>query len=77
MISADRPVAGKEIVDRIKSMVFLCMYCDNENPLTLTVVDFDSQATGREATGYFICPDCNNKFIIKIQDAGKANNSKL
>ena len=58
-------------------MVFLCMYCDNKNPITLTVVDFDSQVSGRDATGYFICPDCNNKFIVKIQDAGKANNSKL
>jgi hypothetical protein len=58
-------------------MVFLCMYCDNNNPIALTVVDFDHQASGRYATGFFICPECNNKFIVKIQDAGKANNSNL
>jgi hypothetical protein len=53
------------------------MYCDNKNPITLTVVDFEDQASERDVTGYFICPDCNNKFIVKIQGIGKANNSKL
>jgi hypothetical protein len=41
------------------------------------VVDFEHGASGRDATGFFICPDCNIKFIVKIQDVGKANNNKL
>jgi hypothetical protein len=41
------------------------MYCDNKDPVTLTVVDFDHEASGRDATGFFICPDCNNKIHCK------------
>jgi len=24
-----------------------------------------------DATAFFICPDCRNKFVVKIQDLGK------
>jgi 5-methylcytosine-specific restriction endonuclease McrA len=60
-----------EIIERIKSMVFLCMYCNNSNPITVSVVDYEYQNSGSHATAFFICPDCHNKFIVKIQDVGK------
>ena len=52
-------------------MVILCMYCDNETPMAASVIDFEYYATGAYATAFFICPDCRNKFIVKIQDLGK------
>jgi len=52
-------------------MIFLCLYCDYKNPITLTVVNFENNTYGREATAFYICPDCKNKFIVKIQDVGK------
>ena len=39
--------------------------------MTASVVDFKYYATGAYATASFICPDCQNKFIVKIQDLGK------
>jgi hypothetical protein len=61
----------QEIINRIKSMVILCMYCDNETPMAASVIDFECYATGAYATAFFICPDCRNKFVVKIQDLGK------
>jgi hypothetical protein len=49
----------------------LCMYCNNETPMTASVIDFEYYATGAYATAFFICPDCQNKFVVKIQDLGK------
>ena len=68
----DIPTANKEeIINRIKSMVFLCMYCNTPNPISLSVVDFDYQDAGSYSKAFFICPDCHNKFMVKIQDLGK------
>ena len=61
----------QEIINRIKSMVILCMYSDNETPMATSVIDFEYYATGAYATAFFICPDCRNKFVVKIQDLGK------
>jgi 5-methylcytosine-specific restriction endonuclease McrA len=63
--------AKQEIIERIKSMVFLCMYCDSPNPIMLSVVNFEYHSSGPYARAFFICPDCHNKFIVKIQDLGK------
>ena len=52
-------------------MVFLCMYCNSQNPVTVSVIDFEYHAIGAYATVFFICPDCHNKFVVKIQDLGK------
>jgi len=65
----------QEIIERIKSMVFLCMYCDTSNPITVSVVDYEYQASRSYATAFIICPDCRNKFVLKIQDLGKAGMS--
>ena len=61
----------QEIIERVKSMVFLCMYCTGPNPITLSIVDFENHASQAYATAFFICPDCRNKFVVKIQDLGK------
>lgn len=56
-------------------MVILCMYCNNETPMTAPVIDFVYYTTGAYATSFSICPDCQNKFIVKIQDVGKLRNN--
>lgn len=63
--------AKQKIIERIKSMVFLCMYCDSPNPIMLSVVNFEYHSSGPYATAFFICPGCHKKFIVKIQDLGK------
>jgi hypothetical protein len=59
--------AKQEIIERIKSMVILCMYCNNETPMTASVIDFEYYATGAYATAFFICPDRQNKFVGKVR----------
>jgi hypothetical protein len=61
----------QEIIQRLKSMVFTCMYCDTGNPLALSAVDYQSRGLGPYAIGFFICPDCQNKYMVKIEDLGK------
>lgn len=70
-MSDDHSRPKEEIIDRIKSMVFLCMYCNNQTATTASVIDFEYYATGAYATAFFICPDCRNKFAVKIHDLGK------
>jgi len=71
LISSQYARAKEEIVERIKSMGFLCMYCDSSNPIMSSVVNFEDHSSGSYAAAFFICPDCRNKFIVKIQDLGK------
>jgi len=47
------------------------MYCDSQTPMTASVIEFEYHTTGAYATAFFICPDCENKFVVKIQDLGK------
>jgi hypothetical protein len=51
------------------------MYCNNETPMTASVIDCEYYATGAYATAFFICPDHQNKFIVKIQELGKLGNN--
>ena len=39
--------------------------------MSASVIDFEYHATGAYATAFLICPDCQNKFIVKIQDLGR------
>jgi len=39
--------------------------------MTASVIDFEYYVTGAYATAFFICPDCQNKLVVKIQDLGK------
>ena len=59
----------------MKSMHFLCMYCNNANPVALSITGFDYHDPGSYATGFFICPECKNKFMVKIQDLGKVRDN--
>ena len=61
----------QEIIERIKSMVFLCMYCVSQIPMIVSVIDFEYNATGAYARAFFICPDCRKKFVVKIEDLGR------
>jgi len=74
-MSGEHSNSKQEIIERIKSMVFLCMYCDSPHPIALSVVEYERQASESCATAFFICPDCRNKFVVKIQDLGKVGNS--
>jgi len=38
--------------------------------LAASIIDFEYYATGVYATAFFICPDCRDKFVVKIQDLG-------
>ena len=70
-MSDDPSMLKEEIVERIKSVNFLCLYCPNQIPITTTVINFEYYPAGSHATAFFICPDCRNKFVINIQDLGK------
>ena len=70
-MSSDHSNSKQEILERIKSMVFLCIYCNSEAPMTASVIDFENHDTGAHAMAFFICPDCRNKFTVKIEDLGK------
>ena len=71
-LSSNHPKDPKqEMIERVKSMVFLCMYCDNRYPISLSLIEDASQGSGPHVRGFFICPDCKNKFMINIEDLGK------
>lgn len=70
-MSDDHSRLKQEIIERIKSMVFLCIYCNSQDSMTASVIDFEYYATRAYATAFFICHDCQNKFVVKIQDLGK------
>lgn len=61
----------QEIIERIKSMVFLCMYCDTQTPMIASVIDFENNDSAAYARTFFICPDCRKKFIVKIEELGR------
>lgn len=67
----DLTATKHEIINRVKSMGFLCLYCNNPSPISLSVVDFEYQGSGPHASAVFICPDCQNKFMVKIEDLGR------
>jgi uncharacterized Zn-finger protein len=71
-LSSNHPKDPKqEMIERVKSMVFLCMYCDNRYPISLSLIEDASQGSRLHVRGFFICPDCKNKFMINIEDLGK------
>jgi len=70
-MSDDHSRLKREIIERIKLMVFLCIYCNNQTRMSASVIDLEQYATLSFATVFFICPDCRNKFAVKIQDLGK------
>lgn len=61
----------QQILQRVKSMTFSCIYCDASNPVSLTAMDYKPKGSGPHVMGFFVCPDCRNKFMVKIEDLGK------
>ena len=61
----------QEIIEGVKSLVFLCIYCNSQNRITASVIDFVNDDSGTHGIAFFICPDCRNKFAVKTQDLGK------
>jgi hypothetical protein len=39
--------------------------------MSSSVIDLEHYATGSFATAFFICPDCQNKFVVNVQALGK------
>lgn len=74
-MSGDHSRLKQEMIERIQSMVFLCLYCNSKSPIAVSVVEFKNQTSKSYATAFFICPDCRNKFVVKIQDLGKVGNT--
>lgn len=70
-MSDDPSRLKQEVIKRIKSMDFLCMYCNNKKPTAASMIDFGYHANGSNATTFFICPNCRHKFTVIIQDLGK------
>lgn len=58
-------------------MGFLCMYCKNPSPISLSVVDFKYHGSGPHAIAFFICPDYQNNFMVKIEDLGRVKNKNF
>lgn len=48
-------------------MFFLCTHCDNSTPLNMSDIGIGEAGV----TTFGICPNCGNKFVVKIQDYGK------
>ncbi len=51
-------------------MTFSCIYCDADKPISLSAMDYQPKGSGPHVTGFFICPDCRNKYMVKIEDLG-------
>jgi hypothetical protein len=66
----------ERIIDRIKSMSILCIFCNNPNRLSLSVIEYQSDVSESYASAFLICPECRNKFMIKIVDLGKVRGWK-
>jgi hypothetical protein len=76
-VDFDNPSSVREqMMEGIKSMVFLCVYCNNPDPISLPVIDFQYDPSGPYVTAPFICPACHNKFAVKIQDLRKVEYHK-
>ena len=67
---------SEQIIDRIKSMSILCIYCNNPNPISLSAIEYQSGVSESYASAFLICPECRNKFMIKILDLGKVTRWK-
>ena len=70
-MSSDHSNSKQEIIEGVKSLVFLCIYCNSQNRITASVIDFVNDDSGTHGIAFFICPDCRNKFAVKTQDLGK------
>jgi hypothetical protein len=71
-LNSDLPEYPKEeILRRFKAMTFSCIYCDADKPISFSTMDYQPKGSGPHVTGFFICPNCKNKYMVKIEDLGK------
>jgi transcription elongation factor Elf1 len=71
-LSSDHPEYPEdEILRRVKAMTFSCIYCNENKPVALTAMDYQPKGSGPHVVGFFICPDCQNKYMVKIEDLGR------
>jgi hypothetical protein len=49
------------------------MYCDYPNPIQLSAIEYETITSGAQASAFLICPECRNKFMIKIKDLGRVS----
>ena len=61
----------QQIIERIQSMLFLCLYCNTKTPIVATNIEFSTAHSNAHSTAFFICPECKNKFLVKIEDLGR------
>ena len=75
-LTSHHPDSPKEdILRHLKSMTFSCIYCDEAKPVGLTAMDYQPKGSGPHVIGFFICPDCQNKYMVKIEDLGRVGHS--
>lgn len=60
-------ISKNKIIDRFKSMFFLCMHCDNPTPLNMSDIGIEKE----NIMAFGICPNCSKKFLVKIEDYGR------
>jgi hypothetical protein len=66
-LTIDNATYKSKIVNRFKSMYFLCTQCVNPTPLNMSDIGIDEGGVA----AFGICPNYSNKFIVKIEDYGK------
>jgi len=69
-LSGHASTAREVVVERVKSM-FSPYFMQNPNAITLSFIDFKLLSSGPFVAGFFICPDCNQKYMLNIKDMGK------
>ena len=70
-MSSDHSNSKQEIIQGIKSMVFLCIYCNSQNRITASVIDFVNDDSGTHGIAFFYLSRLPHKFAVKTQDLGK------
>jgi len=52
-MSSDHSNSKQEIIQGIKSLVFLCIYCNSQNRITASVIDFVNDDSGTHGIAFF------------------------
>ena len=67
----------KKVIERFNSIDFHCIFSDNPDSLAKSIIEymspFSDYSTAVTVTAFLICPQCKNKFFVKILDQGKIN----
>jgi|GEM_PF-2210405 len=70
-------MVDKILIEHFNSIDFHCIFCDNPDSLAKSIIEYMSPfsdfRTAITVTAFLICPQCRNKFFVKILDQGKIN----